>query len=267
MQSLSEVQAEIAPLRSALVNHGMYQSIRTLADLQIFMEYHVFAVWDFMWLLKALQGKLTCVTLPWVPRLGVSNSATRLINEIVLGEESDLLADGRCLSHFELYLQAMAQCGADSSSIESVVLQISSGATLEEALNDSPVSNVVREFVETTASFIGTDKTHIIAAAFALGREDLIPDMFTELVRSLDSDLTPTTKLFAEYLERHIEVDSESHGPLAAQLLESLCGSDAAKWNEVSRTAISALTARLRLWDAVCLGIDRSRQSISAATL
>ena len=41
----------------------------------------------------------------------------RLINEIVLGEESDQF-DGRVLSHFEMYLAAMDQAGADRAPLE-----------------------------------------------------------------------------------------------------------------------------------------------------
>ena len=81
------------------------------------MEYHVYAVWDFMSLLKALQIELTCTTLPWKP-VG-DTKIRRLINSIVLEEESDVDADGNPSSHYEMYLDAMIECGADTKKIES----------------------------------------------------------------------------------------------------------------------------------------------------
>ncbi|MFN8657311.1 MAG: DUF3050 domain-containing protein [Candidatus Obscuribacterales bacterium] len=249
MQSLSDVQREIAPLRAALVNHQVYRCIRSIEDLQTFMQYHVFAVWDFMSLLKALQARLTTVTTPWVPSPQGARFA-RLINEIVLGEESDLLDDGTCVSHFEMYLAAMKQCGADVRQIQQVVSEVGQGKKLTEALHaaDSPLA--VSHFVGTTFGFIDSNQSHVIAAAFTLGREDLIPDMFTGLVESLDSNLTgERTRIFIDYLQRHIDVDGGTHGPLAHELLSALCESDRAKWQDVYATAQTALIARRKLWD------------------
>jgi hypothetical protein len=99
---IEKLKEEITPLRSQLIGHPLYAKIKTIDHLNVFMEHHVFAVWDFMSLLKSLQRNLTCVNLPWVP---VGNPQTRyLINEIVLGEESDVDEQGLRTSHFELYL-------------------------------------------------------------------------------------------------------------------------------------------------------------------
>lgn len=249
MQSLSDVQREIAPLRAALVNHQVYQCIKSIEDLQTFMQYHVFAVWDFMSLLKALQARLTTVTTPWVPSPQGARFA-RLINEIVLGEESDLLDDGTSVSHFEMYLAAMKQCGADLRQIQQVVANIERGKKLTQCLQLADAPLAVSHFVGTTFGFIDSNKSHVIAAAFTLGREDLIPDMFTGLVESLDSNLTgERTRIFIDYLQRHIDVDGGSHGPLAHELLSALCESDKVKWQDVYVTAQAALIARRKLWD------------------
>src|SRR5690349_11101510 len=99
------LQQQLAPTRQLLLNNGLYDSMQSLPDLRRFMEHHVYAVWDFMSLLKALQRELTCVQVPWVP--GARPALRRLINEIVLEEESDVDLQGQSISHFELYVRAM----------------------------------------------------------------------------------------------------------------------------------------------------------------
>jgi len=96
------------------------------------MEHHVFAVWDFQSLLKAMQQRLTCTSIPWVPTADAE--ARRIVNEIVLDEESDELPDGGYASHFELYLQSMQQAGADTAPIERLLASLSLGAPISQAL-------------------------------------------------------------------------------------------------------------------------------------
>ena len=107
VQAIERLQQSLRPLRDQLFNHEVYRSIKTPDDLRTFMEHHVFAVWDFMSLLKALQRHLTGVTIPWLPQ--GDRNARRLINEIVLDEESDEDGEGGYISHFELYRAAMVQ--------------------------------------------------------------------------------------------------------------------------------------------------------------
>ena len=100
-----------------IAHHKLYSAIE---DMRVFMQYHVYAVWDFMSLLKSLQRNLTCVNVPWFP---IGDADTRyLINEIVTGEESDVDQNGIRKSHFEMYLEAMDQCGADTSGIKVLLL-------------------------------------------------------------------------------------------------------------------------------------------------
>lgn len=245
---LSTLEDRIAPLRERLAHHPLYGSIQSLEALHIFMEAHVFAVWDFMSLLKTLQRGLTCVDLPWVPTENAE--ARRLINEIVLGEESDVY-EGRAVSHFELYLEAMRASGADTQPIMQVVQNLRQGVAVKSAVAHAP--GAARNFVEQTFMLVESSQTqlHKVAAAFTFGREDLIPDMFRGFVRDLDRELAGRLELFVWYLERHIEVDGEEHGPMALRMVSSLCGDDAQHWREATEAAESALLARLALWDGI----------------
>ena len=117
-----KVTAAIAADRRALLEHPLYGRLQTLSHLAVFMEHHVFAVWDFMSLLKALQVRLTCASVPWLPQGNAQ--VRRLVNEIVLGEESDALPSGGATSHFELYLQAMQEAGADTSQMNQFIQQL-----------------------------------------------------------------------------------------------------------------------------------------------
>jgi hypothetical protein len=249
---LHALEQRIAPLRARLADHPLYGSIQSLEALHLFMQAHVFAVWDFMSLLKTLQRGLTCIDVPWVPTGNAE--ARRLINEIVLGEESDLYR-GRALSHFELYLEAMQACGADTQPILHVLQILQQGVSVKDALAGAPAT--ARSFVEQTFALAqsGQPQFHIVAAAFTFGREDLIPDMFRGFVRSLDRALAGRLELFTWYLERHIEVDGEEHGPMALRMVSSLCGEDEERWREAKEAAESALQARLGLWDGILEGV------------
>lgn len=224
-------------------------------DLRLFMQAHIFAVWDFMSLLKSLQHCLTSVSVPWLP--SPYPNSCRLINEIVLGEESDTYEDGH-LSHFEVYLGAMREAGADTGPINRLIGKLQQGATLAEALSGSDVPEEAQVFIRSTFDTIRPDKPHITAAAFTFGREDLIPAMFRGIVHDLRSGFEGLA-VFEHYLERHIEVDGESHGPMALRMLEDLCGDDDNRWAEATSAARKALGARLRMWDAILDRVVHSR--------
>ncbi|MDO3645329.1 DUF3050 domain-containing protein [Mucilaginibacter sp. L3T2-6] len=241
---ISELLSATKVTRDKLVNHPIYRHLHTLEQLQVFMEHHCFAVWDFMSLLKSLQQQLTCTAVPWIP---VGDADTRyLINEIISGEESDLDESGNRSSHFELYLRAMEQAGADTFAIRTFIRQLSAGIALAEALKSPAVPGPAQRFVEETFHFIATGQPHIIAAVFTFGREDLIPSLFIEMVRSI-----PNAEILKYYLERHIAVDGDHHSRLAYRMTARLCGNDEAKWQEATRAAHNALTARLSLWDGI----------------
>ena len=111
---IARLQDAVTETRNRVITHPLYASLDNHEAIVTFMEHHVFAVWDFMSLLKSLQRNLTCVNVPWVPS-GPSGSR-RLINDIVLVEESDELGGG-FISHFELYVNGMAEAGADTTVI------------------------------------------------------------------------------------------------------------------------------------------------------
>lgn len=239
------MQAAIAPTRDKLTTHPLYTQIRTPADFRVFMQYHVYAVWDFMSLLKALQRELTCVDIPWIPK--GSADVRYLINEIVLGEESDVDESGRRISHFELYLRAMEEAGADTDGVCTLVEAIKTGVPLRQAI--AQCDEQIKQFLRFTFDVIGSGKTHVLAAVFTFGREDLIPDLFLPIVRSFPED--KGLQKFKYYLERHIEVDGDHHSHLAIRMLEELCQDDPQKWEEATAYAQEALETRIRLWDAV----------------
>ena len=262
MNFLENLKAEIEPLKSQLIQHKVYSQITSLEHLHLFMQHHAFAVWDFMSLLKVLQQNLTCVNVPWVP---VGNPETRyLINEIVCGEESDVDESGNRHSHFELYLMAMNQAGCNTEQIEQMVDMIVKGNTVEDALNICGAPESVKAFVHNTFNVIETNKAYLQAAVFTFGREDLIPQMFISFVNELHADTPEKLSIFKYYLERHIEVDGDHHSHLAYEMTSSLCGSDAAKWQDATNYVKQALQCRIELWDAIAnsFSIINAKQTI-----
>jgi len=247
--SLDQIRSAIAPLRQQLLQHPVYHDIGSPAALRTFMQHHVFAVWDFMSLLKALQRGLCCIDVPWLPPQ--RPAAARLINEIVLGEESDDDAHGGHASHFELYLRAMVGFGADTSKIDRLIAGLRRGDTVDAALRHAECGDAVRQFVERTFAIIETNDLCQITSAFTFGREDLLPGVFQKIVDRLDRETHGGLGDFQFYLKRHIDLDGGEHGPMATRLVADLCGNDAAKWQAAEHAATASLTARLAFWDAV----------------
>src|ERR1700759_5498640 len=127
-----QVRDHLATLRAGLLNHPIYAEVASVEDLRRFMEDHVFAVWDFMSLLKRLQQDLTCIEVPWFP--SDNAKAARLINDIVIGEETDVGPDGAYVSHLALYLRAMGDVGASTRQFEKFRSLVLIGFPVEVAL-------------------------------------------------------------------------------------------------------------------------------------
>ncbi len=243
---------KLKPYQDQLNNHPVYNSIQTKDDLKVFMEHHVYSVWDFMNLIKTLQAELAPAQAPWAP-VG-DPLVRRFINELVLEEESDqgIPETGKTpefVSHFELYTHAMEEIGASPESIRAFVKKAQSeGIQAAFDLDVAPAASAA--FTRTTFDFIDTGKPHVIAAALALGREHIIPAMFRSFLEkmAISESAAPA---FHYYLKRHIHLDEDFHGPLSLRMVEYFIGDDAARKNEAVEAAIKALKARLGFWDGV----------------
>lgn len=244
---LEVLKQTIKPYRESVISHSLYQNLKSVNDVKSLMELHVYAVWDFMSLLKALQKEFTCVDIPWVPSM--NPDLRRFINEIVLEEESDVDLDGNYKSHLEMYLEAMVDLGANVEPFN-LFLSHFSASGLEFAINQLE-SEEAKSFLRYTFEVINSNKPHCIAAAFTFGREDLIPDMFHVLVNGLHELNPEELKKLKYYLDRHIELDGDNHGPLAEKMMLILCGDDDIKWKEATETAIECLNHRRNLWTGV----------------
>ena len=245
-------------LLERLMSHPLYDELRDEESLRIFMQSHVFCVWDFQCLLKALQRIVTCVEVPWLPT--ADPEARRMVNEIVLDEESDEVPRGGHLSHFELYLQAMEECGADQGPIRVLLGDLRDGKHLREALARPELPHGVAAFVDTTMAIAECGEVHRIAAAFSYGREEIIPTMFQRLVNRLGEMAPERWSTFSFYLNRHIEHDAETHGPMARALVSRLCGNEESHWKEAEEVARQSLAARIRLWDDILSSVVSARK-------
>ena len=227
--------------------------LKSLDHLHTFMESHIFAVWDFMSILKALQRKLTCVDIPWVPK--GKGTPSRLVNEIVKEEESDVDQYGQHMSHFEMYCHAMKQAGANITPINTFLNEIQH-LNVHDALNKSGAPNHSKIFVNKTFEILEDAPEHVVASIFTFGREEVIPSMFKSILNELDKKHKGKIKSFIYYLDRHIGLDENEHTPAALKMVKKLCQNDEDKWVEATNAARSAMQARITFWDGILSEIN-----------
>ena len=258
--NLNQVIQKISPYKEQLFKHSIYANINSIPTLQIFMQNHVFAVWDFMALLKFIQNKVTCTQIPWIP---ASNpTVSRFFNEIVLSEESDEISKGVYLSHFELYLKVMEEIGSDTSTIRNFIEDLKIGDSWQKSLKNVEknflVSKITLNFVKTTLDLVESKPLHIIMAFFLYGREDPIPEMFQRIISTLQEKKI-NCSYFEKYLSRHISIDEQDHSPMAKNALLEVCGNNEQIWKDVGDYGVLAIQARIQLWDGIMEKINESK--------
>lgn len=239
--------------REKLQNHKIYFSIKNIDHLNIFMSNHVFAVWDFMSILKSLQSQLTCTNIPWTPT--GNGTPARLINEIVTEEETDLAPHGQYMSHFEMYCNAMRQAGADINPIHQFLKNLDT-SNISESLIKSNSPKAASNFVNETFNILNNAKLHEVASVFTFGREEIIPDMFRKIVREIEISKHGRLKYLNYYLDRHIGLDESEHTPNALRMVKELCENNEKKWNESIVSAKACMVARIRFWDEILEEIE-----------
>jgi hypothetical protein len=251
----------LGSLRAALLQHPIYTHVASVADLRCFMEDHVFAVWDFMSLLKRLQQDLTCIKVPWFP--AANTKAARLVNDIVIGEETDVGPDGSYVSHLALYLRAMRDIGASTRHFERFRSLVLVGVPVEVALTRIGAPRHVQAFVAHTMALANSGSTEAVLAAFFYGREDIIPEMFRRLLDTLYGAGRNNDRLrhFIYYIDRHIELDGDSHGPMGRELLDDLVMNSPHAREPALRAACRSIKARIELWDGA-LSKLRNRRGV-----
>lgn len=240
------IERGIAAPRAAVVAHPIARHLDTPRAVRIFTEHHVWAVWGFMHLLNGLRSAFTTPTGPWVPP--ANPAVARLVNEIVLGEESDAGLDG--VSHFTFYLDAMREVGADTSVIHNAVQKVGTGHYPITAAVTAGAPAACVSFLRHDC-IVASGPLPELVAAFCFGRETLIPDMFGPILDTAEG------VMLRRYLDRHIEVDQE-HGHSAELLVAHAASDPMALWAMIG-AARKALAARRSLWDATLTAIMETR--------
>ena len=247
MDSLVNNKNKLKELRDKITTHPLFESKLEPKQICKFMESHIFAVWGFMSILKSLQKKITSNNLPWVPNENTKNGLTNFVNEIILCEESDYIDGIGFISHFEIYLLAMKSMGARSDQLDMLVSKITDNGYDEKFIDDINVSIEVKNFLKNDLQVSMRGTLPEIVGAFTLGREKVIPNMFRYILPAIKE--SPTSKYLITYLERHIEIDGDRHGPLSMKLLDVSCSKE--QLNIAYTTAMKSLELRLLVWDRV----------------
>ena len=244
-------------LAEQLANHPLYSAINSKHNLKVFMEHHVYAVWDFMSLIKAMQFHIAPTTVPWIPPK--NSHFANYINQLVLEEESDreLVKDTNrtATSHFESYVGAMKEVGGNTFLITNFINSINDKG-LDLALDNEYIPAPAKQFMAFTFDIINQNQLHLLASALAYGREVLVPLLFRSLQQGIQINQKDAPNLYA-YLNRHIQLDEQEHGPIVMRMLQDLCAGSDIKKAESLEVAELALVTRLNFWDGIYQAITK----------
>lgn len=233
------LEKKLSTLHEELSGHDVYKNLLNIQNLRVFMEYHVFAVWDFMTLLKGIQKNITCTQIPWRPST-YPKELVRLVNSMVLDEESDIDHNNEACDHFSLYVRAMEELGADSKPIKSFL----------KNLDIDQLTMPLREFVQFNITMAQSYPLHILVGVFYFGRENLIAKIFEPILENLKSFSHNTIpKSLIYYLQRHVELDGSTHSTQCKKLLETVCMDNPKSYQEALSFGIQACLLRKKLWD------------------
>ena len=250
---IEQIDSALFTLRNKLKYHAVYSKMNLEEKVKIFMNTHIYCVWDFMNLVKRLQIHFTSVEVPWRPTTSIqTRMLRRLANEIVLEEETDEL-DGQFISHFSYYVESIRQVqdGVISNNLTRFINDISSDSvSYQEILNLEYLPKAIRNFLQITSNAAVHENIIVTAAAFTFGREVMLPEIFTSILEESGIANQPRLSKFVNYLDRHIELDGDYHGFLSKKMVLKLV-SNQEEWDLVIKTAKIALEARVALWDDI----------------
>ena len=255
MESLDNQKKIIIELKELLVSHQLFANKLSIEQVRVFMESHIFSVWGFMSLVKSLQIRITSNHIPWLPNKNTKNGLTNFINEIILCEESDYIDGIGYTSHFEIYLLAMENIKANSEVIRKLIDKLKKEKYNKEFIDKLSIHNEVKDFIKFDLEISQSMNLPKIVGSFTLGREKVIPNMFSYIVPCIKEDAS--TRHLLTYLKRHICVDGDRHGPLSLKLLDVIC-EDEKDYFFAYSSGIKSLELRLKVWDKIAseLGID-----------
>lgn len=254
---IDQLTKRLLPLTTKIVNHPLYTDISSVGNLKLFMSEHVFAVWDFMCLLKELHRRIVSTSSPWFPPKDALSA--NLISSILVEEEGDITEDGNYASHFDIYLSAMEKIGADTRPINELLMALVNGCNIQDAIELVHLRSGTKQFVLTTFSFFERP-LHELAAAFVYGREGITSAMFTPMLERLKTNLNNGQEQYSTlvyYFKRHIDLDGNEHFPKALKMLDNLIGNDEKKIIEAEQAAVRALNARIEFLTDIHMCLQR----------
>ena len=247
MDNLENNKKKLNDLKQKITTHPLFANKLEREHICKFMESHIFAVWGFMSILKSLQKMITPNNLPWIPNRNTKNGLVNFVNEIILCEESDFIEGIGYISHFEIYLLAMKHIGAETDQLDKLTSKISDKGYSEKYIDDIDASDEVKSFLKHDLDVSINGTLPEIVGAFTLGREKVIPNMFSYILPAIEE--SSSSHHLITYLKRHIDIDGDRHGPLSMKLLDVSCNKE--QLNLAYAAAIKSLDLRLLVWDKV----------------